>query len=537
MTRGRYRWALAVVAVSAFMIAMDNTVVAIAQETIRRDLGMGYAALRWVTIGYVLMFSCLLIAGGRLADLYGCRITFTVGMAVFTGASAVCGLADSGAMLIAARLVQGVGSAVALPAVLVVITVGRTDRQRSIGQLVWLVSLSLALAGGPGIGGFIVEHRHWGWIFLVNVPAGLAVIALGLVALDGPAAETRARVDLPGVLVSATALFALVYAFHAGGELGWTDPEVLGVAALAVVAGICFVIVEGWAPDPMIDMAFFRNRVFTGGIVTSMLWGIGFNGVMYYSALFMQNVLAFTPTTAAVAYLPTAALVLVTAPVSFLVAARFGARLGVGLGMVLMAAGMATFTLLRQGDGFAQLLPGIALISIGSALTMPLGMYALKAVPDERAGVAGGIINVVRELSAGIGIAVLGLVVDTLESRATASGAGRAEAFRQGTSVGLLVGAALVLVGAVVAAFTMPTRRQAAASDAAKEKAQKAAAREEPEPVAVGASAYTGQGPQRTTAELWPPVPPPGYYLPYLPEDGPPPDDGGRPRRFRGDPW
>ncbi|HEX2317221.1 MAG TPA: MFS transporter [Thermomonospora sp.] len=550
MTRGRYRWALAVVAVSAFMITMDNTVVAIAQETIRRDLGLAPSSLRWVTVGYILMFSCLMIAGGRLADIYGCRITFVAGMATFTAASAVCGLAQSEAVLILARVVQGAGSAIALPATLVMVTVGRTDKQRSIGQVVWLASLSLAMAGGPSIGGFIVEHWHWGWIFLINVPVGLAVIALGLAVLTGRDNEAGTPVDLPGVLISATALFALVYAFHVGGELGWGDPQVLAVLALAVVAGICFAVVESWAPDPMIDMAFFRNKIFTGGIVTSMLWGIGFNGVMYYSALFMQTVLGFKPTTAALAYVPTAALVMVMAPVSFVLAAKCGSRLAVGGGMVLMAAGMAAFTALRQGDGFPQLMPGIVLISIGSAMTMPLGMYVLKSVPESRAGVAGGIINVVRELSAGIGIAILGVVVDTLEARATESGAGKAEAFRQGASVGLLVGAALVLLGAVVAAFTMPTRRQANDSDAAAGTEKAAPAPREPAmagapmhaaPVERRAPRYATSPPasgweraSRATVELWPPPPPPGWYKPYDPNEGPPPDED---RRFRGDAW
>ncbi|SEG70755.1 drug resistance transporter, EmrB/QacA subfamily [Thermomonospora echinospora] len=492
------------VAVSAFMITMDNTVVAIAQESIRKDLGLNYSELRWVTVGYILMFSCLMIAGGRLTDIYGCRVTYVTGMTIFTGASAVCGLAGSDAVLILARVVQGAGSALALPATLVMVTVGRSDRQRALGQITWLASLALAMAGGPSIGGIIVEHWHWGWIFLINVPVGVVVIGLGLVVLVGRDNTEGVPVDLPGVLLSATTLFAFVYAFHVGTDLGFTDPAVLSVLALAAVAAACFVVVESWAPDPMIDLGFFRNRVFSGGIVTSMLWGIGFNGVMYFSSLFMQTVLGFRPTTAALAYVPSALLVLVMTPVSFMLAAKVGSRLTISVGMVLMAAGMAAFTALRPGHGFGELMPGIALVSVGSALTLPLAMYVLKSVPDERAGVAGGIINVVRELSAGIGIAVLGVVVDTLERHAAQSGAGRAEAFRQGASVGLLVGAGLVIIGAVVSALTLPTKREAGAADGAKkpeptaepatEQTAGAASRpepiREPEPVGVGAPVY-----------------------------------------------
>ncbi|ACZ00278.1 MULTISPECIES: MFS transporter [Thermomonospora] len=550
MTRGRYRWALAVVAVSAFMITIDNSVVTIAQETIRRDLGLTYSALRWVTVGYILMFSCLMIAGGRLTDLYGCRVTFVVGMSIFTAASAVSGLADTGAVLIGARVVQGAGAALALPATLVMITVGRSDRQRALGQVVWLGSLSLAMAGGPSIGGFIVEHWHWGWIFLINVPVGLAVIALGLLVLVGRDNEQGTLLDLPGVILSATTLFALVYAFHAGGELGFADPAVLSVLALALIAGICFVLVESWAPDPMIDLEFFRNRAFTGGIATSMLWGIGFNGVMYFSALFMQTVLGFTPTTAALAYVPSAVLVLAMTPVSFILAAKVGSRLTISVGMVLMAVGMAAFTALRPGHGFPELMPGIALVSVGSALTLPLAMYVLKTVPDERAGVAGGIINVVRELSAGVGIAVLGLVVDTLQEHAAAAGADRAEAFRQGAAVGLLVGAALVVLGALISAFTLPTKREAAASDSARQ-TKPPAERPAPEPAREPAGEPIGeQEPEPAGADPPPPREPkpvgvaaPAYAAPVASETSPTFPEGlpvvsdpsgaggGRPRR------
>ncbi|WP_233359017.1 MFS transporter [Thermomonospora amylolytica] len=488
MTRGRYRWALAVVAVSAFMITMDNSVVAIAQQTIRDDLGLSTAELRWVTIGYVVMFSCLMVAGGRLADLYGCRVTFVTGMAVFTAASAVSGLAESAPTLIGARVVQGSGAALALPALLVAITVGRDDRQRSLGQVVWLGSLACAMAGGPSVGGFIVERWHWGWIFLVNVPVGVLVIALGLAVLRGRSGRAGTPLDMPGVILSATMLFTLVYALHAGGEAGYGDPAVLAVLGIAVLAAVSFVVVERWAPNPMIDMGFFRNRVFSGGLASSMLWGIGFNGVMYYSALFMQTVLGFRPTTAALAYVPPALLVLVLTPVSFVLAGRVGARPTVAAGMLLLAGGMAAFTALRAGDGFAELMPGIALCGIGSALTMPLAMYALKAIPDERAGVAGGILSVVREVSAALGIAVLGVVIDVLERQAARSGETGAEAFRHGASVGLLVGAALVLLGAVISALTLPPRRRTPAGEAPVPVPRPERVRE---PVAVGA-AYGG---------------------------------------------
>lgn len=555
------------------MITMDNSVVTIAGKTIKENLGLTDSELRWVTVGYILMFSCLMIAGGRLTDIYGCRVTFVSGMAIFTVSSLVCGLAQNEAVLIMARVVQGSGSALALPATLVMVTVGRTDKQTSIGQIVYMASAALAMAAGPSVGGVLVEHVHWGWIFLINVPVGIGVILLGLAVLTGRENEAGTRVDLPGVLISATLLFALAYATQVVGELGWGDPSVLGVFALAGIAAVCFVIVESWAPDPMIDLEFFRNKVFTGGIATSMLWGVGFNGVMFYSALFMQNVLAFKPTTAALAYLPSAAVVLVTTPISYWLAPKVGSRLIIGGGMVLMAAGMAAFTLLRQGDQYADLMPGIILVSVGSSLTMPLAMFVLRSVSDDRVGVAGGILNVVRELSAGLGIAMLGVVVDALQKSASESGATSAEAFRQGASVGLLVGAALVLAGAVIAAFTLPRKqrrkpvpepvaigtgpepepgRQPRRPEPVRRSFKPARPSRRREPVTAGISAGHGaplqRGPGRPSADLsratlglWPPPPPAGWYKPYDPDDDDPFEPGDiestRRPRFRGDAW
>jgi EmrB/QacA subfamily drug resistance transporter len=389
VTRGRYRWALAVVAVSAFMITMDNTVVANALPTMIRELDMSNSAKDWVATGYILMFSCLMIAGGRLTDVYGCRVTFTSGMVVFTLASAVCGLAPDDMVLILGRIVQGAGAALALPATLVMVTVGRTDKQRSLGTIVWVGAASGATALGPTIGGIIVSHWPWGWIFLINIPAGILVIILGLVVLTSKGENADARVDLPGVLISATMLFALAYGLETGRVHGWGDPSVLAVFALAGIALACFIVVETWAPDPMMNLRFFRNRVFVGGLLSQMLWGIGFNGMVFYSATFLQTYLGFSPPKAGLVMLPSAIAVMVTTPVAFWLASRVGPRAAVGGGMAAMAFGMVLFSMLRRDHGFAELMPGVLIVGIGSAMCMPLAMYVLKAVPEEQVWPAG----------------------------------------------------------------------------------------------------------------------------------------------------
>ncbi|QKW39830.1 DHA2 family efflux MFS transporter permease subunit [Actinomadura sp. NAK00032] len=456
MTRGRYRWALAVVAVSAFMTTMDNTVVFTALPTIMDDLDMSSSAKDWVATGYILMFSCLMITGGRLTDVFGCRLTFTTGMVVFTAASAVCGLAQTSEVLILARIVQGAGAALALPATQVMVTVGRTDKQRSIGNIIFIGAASGATALGPTIGGIIVQHWHWGWIFLINIVPGILVILLGLVTLTGKGENTHSRIDLPGVLISATMLFAFIYALEVGNKRGWGDPSVLSVFALGVIALVCFVVVENWAPDPMIDLRFFRNRVFTGGLLSQMLYGIGFNGMMFYSQPFLQRFLGFSPPEAGLVMLPPAIAIILLTPLAFLMAAKVGPRPAIGVGMALMGLGMVLFSMLRVGDGYADLMPGVMLVGVGAALGMPLVMYVLKAVPEKRAGVASGVINVIREASGAFGIAIVGLLVHHVPD--PGASAAELETFRAGTSSGLILGAVLVLIGGLISGITLPSR-------------------------------------------------------------------------------
>ncbi|QKG24035.1 hypothetical protein ACTIVE_5678 [Actinomadura verrucosospora] len=444
-------------AVSAFMTTMDNTVVFTALPRIMADLGMSSSAKDWVATGYILMFSCLMITGGRLTDIYGCRVTFTTGMTVFTAASAVCGLAHGSEILILARIVQGGGAALVLPATQVMVTVGRNDKQRSIGNIVFIGAASSATALGPTIGGIIVEHFHWGWIFLINIVPGILVILLGAVVLTGRGKNRRARIDLPGVLISATMLFAFIYGLEDGNKHGWTDPSVLSTFALGAIALVCFIVVESWAPEPMIDLRFFRNRVFTGGLVSQMLYGIGFNGMMFYSQPFLQRFLGFSPPEAGLVMLPPALTIMVLTPVAFLLATKLGPRPAIGAGMALMGVGMLLFSTLQIGDGYADLMPGVLLVGVGAALAMPLVMYVLKAVPEKRAGVASGVINVIREASGAFGIAIVGLLVHTIPDESASTKA--LESFRQGTSSGLALGAGLVLIGGVISALTLPSRR------------------------------------------------------------------------------
>ncbi|MCD0450565.1 MFS transporter [Actinocorallia sp. API 0066] len=510
MGRDRYGWTLTVVAVSAFMVTLDNTVTNIALKTIREHFGTTLPTATWVTTSYILIFSCLMIAGGRLVDVYGVRRIFTLGMGTFTLASLGCGLSQELSQLIVCRIVQGAGASLALPATLVMVMNKRTDKQKSLGNLVFILTGTVASALGPTIGGIITDAFSWHWIFLINVGPGLLAILLGLLVLDGKSENRPESVDLPAVLTSATLLFSITYGVHAGGDVGWTHPSVLAVFTLALVSLLSFVLVEKWAPNPMITTEFFRNKAFSGGLAGQILWGMGFSGVLTYSGNFMQDVLGWSASQAGTVFIPPAVIIGLLTPVGFWLAGRFGPRIPIGTGMVLMSCGLIAFSGLRQGDDFVDILPGIILVGAGSALTMPLGLYVLKAVPESRTGVAGGVINVGREISAALGIVVLGALLNAMMRSAREEGSDPVEAMERGSSAALLLGAAIVLVGAVIVVFTL--QRKSELTD----KTEGAAPPPEPSSVTSGSFPvipdWWGTNRKAEIPSAWPPPPP---YSPY----------------------
>ena len=266
-TKTRNQWTLIAVALATFMTYLDNNIVNVAIPAIQRSLHLNTAGLEWVVSGYILVFASLLLAGGRLADVYGRRRLFLIGLGIFTVASFAAGIASGSAELIAARAVQGLGAALVTPTTLAIITAtfpGKRERAAAIG--VWSAVGALALAVGPLLGGLISQHLSWGWIFYINVPVGLATMALGAWAIsESREAAAPRRLDLPGIATSVLALFGLTYALIEGHDKGWTSAMILGSFALALVGALAFLVVESRADEPMVAVSLFRERVFTGG--------------------------------------------------------------------------------------------------------------------------------------------------------------------------------------------------------------------------------------------------------------------------------
>src|SRR6478609_4962653 len=422
------------------MTYLDNNIINVAIPAIQQDLQLTTSGLEWVVSSYILVFASLLLAGGRLADVWGRKRFFLIGLSIFTGASLVAGFAGNVDVLVISRAVQGLGAALVTPTTLAIISATFTEgRQRAAAVGIWSAVGALALAVGPLLGGLLSEYLSWGWIFFINVPVGLATLALAAVAIRESREDSGPRrIDVPGVIISAVALFALTFALIEGHDRGWTSPVILGAFGIAAVLGIVFVQLERRVAEPMVAMSLFRERVFSGGLVALMMWGFGLFGIYFFTSLYLQGVLGFSPTAAG-------------AVISERVSHRLGAHRVVAVAMLLMAGGIASVSLLGADAGFASLMPSFAVIGIGGGLTVPLTASVLDAMPRAEAGVASGIFNASREVSGLLGITVVGAVLTARQATLLTAGETPTEAFLGGYQAGLLLAAGLVALGGVAA--------------------------------------------------------------------------------------
>jgi EmrB/QacA subfamily drug resistance transporter len=451
---------------AAFMTYLDNNVTNVAIPTIQRSLHLSVAGLEWVVSSYLLTLAGLLLVGGRLADVYGRRRVFLIGLAVFTLSSLAAGLAASGGVLIASRAVQGIGAALLMPTTLAIIVAVFTDvRERAMAIGIWAAVGALALALGPVLGGLITQHIRWGWIFLINVPVGVITFAIALVYVtESRASSVSRRLDLPGLVTSALALFTLTYALIEGNVKGWTSPLILGAFAIAAAAAAAFLAIEARSENPMVPLQMFRRREFSGGITTMMIWSFGILGIYFFTSLYLQGILGFSPTKAGLAFVPMALSVAVFAAIAPRIAALAGAHRTVAFGMLLMVVGLVLFARLGLGASYADLLPGFILFGAGAGLmNVPLTNTVMDATPSARAGIASALLNASREVAGLLGITLIGAILRNREAAALRAGAGPVHAFVDGYHLGLIVTILLLAAGVVVSYLTLRPR----AADAA----------------------------------------------------------------------
>jgi EmrB/QacA subfamily drug resistance transporter len=444
------------------MTFLDNNVVNVALPSIQRDLHLSISGLEWIVSSYILVFSGLMLVGGRLADVYGRRRLFIAGLTLFTGASLLAGLAGSEEVLVLARVLQGVGAAASMPSTLAILSTTFPDaRERSRAVGVWSAVGALALALGPFTGGFVSQHWNWGWIFLINVPVGVVTIAITAIAMRESREPVRRRLDLPGLLTSAVALFALTYALIEGHDKGWTSALILGSFALAAVAAAAFLVLETRTADPMIDLSMFRSRVFSGGTGVLVLWGFGVMGVYFFTAMYLQGVLHFSPTKAGAAFVPMALLMVAMAPFAGPVARRLGTHVTVGIGVALIVLGLVMVSFVGEHGQFVDLMPSFVVFGIGSGFTMmPLNDAVIGVLPPDRAGAASAVLNTAREVSGLLGVTIVGAILTTRQAASLRGGATPVHAFLSGYQFALLVAAAIVAVGVPLSLYALRATRR-----------------------------------------------------------------------------
>lgn len=460
-------WTLGALAFALFMIMLDNTVVNVALPSIQRDLGIGLSGLEWTVNAYALTFAVLMLSGGKLADFFGRRRVFLIGLAVFTLSSLVCGLATTGGTLIGARTVQGVGAALMLPATLSIISATFPPRQRGMAIGIWAGVSAMALAIGPLIGGVITEHIDWSWIFFVNVPIGILGLVVGrMVIAESRDTSAEQRLDIPGLLASAVGLFALTFALIEANSYGWTDPVIVGLLVLSAVALTAFVLLERHQRAPMLDLSLFRSSTFAGANVVALLVTLAMFGVFFFMSLYMQNVLGYSATRTGAVFLPMTILIILIAPIAGRSSDRIGSRSLMTVGMLGLAASLALFSRLGLDSGFWDIFPGLVVGGFGMALVMtPMTAAALGSVPVEKSGVGSGVLNTFRQVGGALGIAVMGAIVASYVD--LSGGRPDPSSFIDGFQAALRVSAGFALVGAIVAVTTIRKHRELDAGELA----------------------------------------------------------------------
>ena len=410
-------WTLGAMCFALFMIMLDNTVVNVALPSIQRDLGASISGLEWTINGYTLSFAVLLATGGRLGDIFGRRRMFLFGVVIFALSSATAGLAPDDTSLVISRVVQGVGAALMMPGTLSIITDAFPAHERGKAMGTWAGVSALALAIGPVLGGFLTEHVSWRAIFYLNVPVAVGAVLATLFAVRESRDTTVGRdVDYAGVAVLTAGLTALVLALVEGNSWGWGSTSIVALLIVAAVALPAFVFVESRVRAPMVQFDLLSDRNFLGAVVVALVISFAMLGVFFFLALYMQDILGYTPLEAGVRFLPSTLMIVG-------VARCRGAALG-PLRTALADRAADSFWSLRRSYTFSgiavhssylELLPGFMLLGIGIAMTMsPMTSAAMNAVPVEKAGIASGVLSMFRMVGGSLGVAVTGAIFQGL---------------------------------------------------------------------------------------------------------------------------
>ncbi|MFY1868160.1 MFS transporter [Achromobacter xylosoxidans] len=464
--QGKQRWwALMVLCLGVLMIVLDTTIVNVALPSIREDLNFTETSLVWVVNAYMLTFGGFLLLGGRLGDLLGHRRMFLAGLVLFTVASLACGLARGQGLLIAARAAQGLGgavvSAVSLSLIMNLFTEAG-ERARAMGVYGFVCAGGGSL--GVLLGGLLTSKLSWHWIFLVNIPIGVAVYALCLRLL--PAARGAAgggRLDVAGALTVTASLMLAVYAVVNGNEAGWTSAQSLGLLGAAALLMALFLAIEARVAEPLMPLALFRLRNVATANVVGVLWAAGMFAWFFVSALYMQLVLGYDAMQVGLAFLPAN---LIMAAFSLGLSAklvmRFGIRGPLATGLLMAALGLALFARAPVDGHFsADVLPGMLLLGLGAGIAFnPMLLAAMSDVEPSQSGLASGVVNTAFMMGGALGLAVLASLAAARTAALATAGATPVAALAGGYRATFLAGAVIAAVAAALAAALVRSRNR-----------------------------------------------------------------------------
>jgi EmrB/QacA subfamily drug resistance transporter len=467
---------LLVIATAQLMLVLDDTIANIALPSIGRELAVPAATLPWIINAYILAFGGLLLFGGRVGDLLGRRRVFRAGLTLFTVASLVGGLGMNAEMLIGARALQGLGAALTAPNALALIATNfPVGKPRNSAMAVYGAMSALGITIGVLLGGVLTATLGWRWVFFINIPIGLAVLAGSGVLAEGE--RTGGRLDMPGAVTGTGAMVALTYGITHAAEHGWGNGVTLVTLGAALVLLLLFLSLQARGADPMLPLGLFRDRNRSGSYATMLFVGAGLMGTFYLLALYLQQVLGFDPLWAGVASLPFSVGIILGAGISSKLVERLAPRLVAGPGLLVGAVGMFWLSRLTVDSSYvAQVMPALFVTSFGLGMAaVTLTLRAVHGVAEDRAGVASALVNMAQQIGAALGLAVFTtLAVSAANGRmpgapealqrgmigGDAAVISRAAgALTYGYTTAFLVGAGMLLIAAIIAIAAITTRR------------------------------------------------------------------------------